>query len=610
MKNSILDKFFKAKLSNLDGGAPLNTWELLSDKMDMQLPDSLVEDQGFDQKIKEAIGNISAIEMPSWQAFVPSLDLEENLEDIETDIALDDTVKNSLENLDLQYDPTTWDTLADRLDVLDHTILESQAEEIDQVSYQKLLNYTVPQKAGDWEAFNRELNKEFVLPYKLLFNYKLAEIAILASLILIFFQAKPVIQNHFESKKLASATVLSETQKSSELLHFDGSANNNSTVAKPADVNKKIDAAITKSDELSVSTVADKTNTIYHNLENHKVESASNNSNSFTQNNSISSATTSILANKQSVALDESLSSNTAITAIVQSTSKQVEKKETPVQLVKQEDKSILPKYDSFLSVEKLPTESLMNIPFAGDNITACFSCDTDNTILRWRLGAHVDAVYTYILTPYDNILNLRSYNHATLGYGAGLSASLVLDKWELESGFKFISRQYTPRRASQNVGNIAQGWITVEISKIQMNVLSVPLNLRYHFNSNNGKTHFYLHGGATMSVATQVNQFRNSSFFGQNKRPSLDASRELFEESDIISDKIFANGWFDGGSYIENRYFTVNLGLGFERKISSRYSIFGQTTYAQYLDNKGIGVNNDRFNTVEFSTGVRALFK
>jgi hypothetical protein len=212
-------------------------------------------------------------------------------------------------------------------------------------------------------------------------------------------------------------------------------------------------------------------------------------------------------------------------------------------------------------------------------------------------------------MTPYDNILNLKSYNHATLGYGAGLSTSLLYGKWELESGFKFTSRQYTPK-GIQNVGNVRQGYLSIEIDKIQMNLLSVPLNLRYHFNDKKGKTHFYMHGGATMHVATQANYFIKSNFLGNNKRPGLNESKILFEEADILSDKIFSLGWFEGGSYIENRYLTVNLGLGFEQKISSRYSIFGQTTYAQYLDRKGLGPNNDRFNSVEFSTGVRALFK
>ncbi len=606
MKNNLLDKFFKDTLSNLDGGDSLNTWDDLSSKMDTQIPHDPIEDYAFDQKIKDAISSISVIEMPSWQAFVPSLDLEENLAEIETDLVLDNTVKNNLENLDTTYDPASWDVLANKLDTVDNPVLESQDEQLDKVSYDKLLNYTVPQKAGDWQIFNRELDKEFVLPYKLLFKYKLAELAILASLILIFFQAQPHIKNHFENKKIAKATNVEQTineQVTAPIAPVSTRSTESTTKIEAPKASSK--AISQEKDALQIS----KKKTTDASTATDSILSNSNVNNSITAISS-SPATTSSSANSISVISNDSVDkANTTVTAIIQSTNEQSPTEATPPQLVVQEEVVDLPKYGNLLNVMKLPMEALMNIPFAGDDVTACFSCNTDNTILRWRLGAHVDALYTYIMTPYDNILNLNSYNHATLGYGAGLSTSLLYGKWELASGFKFTSRQYTPR-AIQNVGNVRQGYLAIEIDKIQMNLLSVPLNLRYHFNDKRGKTHFYMHGGATVHVATQANYFIKSNFLGNNKRPSLDESKILFDEADILSDKIFSLGWFEGGSYIENRYLTVNLGIGFERKISSRYSIFGQTTYAQQLDSKGLGPNNDRFNSVEFSTGVRALFK
>ena len=592
-------------LSNIDGGDPSDTWDILSDKLDTQIPQDPLEDYAFDQKIKDAISSISVIEMPDWQAFVPSLDLEENLEEIETDLALDDRVKNSLGNLNAAYDADSWNILAEKLDSVDHSILEHQDSELDQVSYDKLLNYTVPQRAGDWEAFNKELDKEFVLPYKLLFKYKVAEIAILASMILIFFQAQPHIKNHFKNNRVAESNIVKQINELPTL----GKRNNPIEDSRNAKAAKAADNKINKADKKKASK---------------EIQQTKSSSVIINDNSSNIVATTRKVGNFISTGLhtpinaagvidsnsdDTFLKASTTVTAIVESANEQVPVKEMPPQLVIQDEHSDLLTYGNLLDVNKLPMEVLMNIPFAGDVVTACFACDTDNTILRWRLGAHLDAIYTYIMTPYDNILNLKSYNHATLGYGAGLSTSLLYGKWELESGFKFTSRQYTPK-GIQNVGNVRQGYLSIEIDKIQMNLLSVPLNLRYHFNDKKGKTHFYMHGGATMHVATQANYFIKSNFLGDNKRPGLDESKILFEEADILSDKIFSLGWFEGGSYIENRYLTVNLGLGFERKISSRYSIFGQTTYAQYLDSKGLGPNNDRFNSVEFSTGVRALFK
>ena len=599
MKNNLLDKYFKDKLSNIDGGNPLDTWDALSNKMDTQIPQDPIEDYTFDQKIKDAITDITVIEMPAWQSFVPSLDLEENLQELEADIALDDTVKNSLEHLDSQYDASTWDMLADKLDAVDNAVTEGQDVLLDSVSYDRLLNYTVPQRAGDWEVFNKELDKEFVLPYKLLFKYKLAEIAILASLILIFFQAQPHIKNHFEHNQIADTSSIkqsNELQTQSELSttikRLENIETTNSSNHITSTFDKKVSAKhiVNNASATNISKGNISSNTI-------STKIADQNTNTNSARPSTALHTPSIV-DTYTNSDDTSLKASTTVTAIVESTNEQVPVKEMPPQLVIQEEGTDLEKYGDLLNIKKLPMEVLMNIPFTGDDVTACFACDTDNTILRWRLGAHLDAIYTYIMTPYDNILNLNSYNHATLGYGAGLSTSLLYGKWELASGFKFTSRQYTPK-GIENVGNVRQGYLSIEIDKIQMNLLSVPLNLRYHFNDKKGKTHFYMHGGATMHVATQANYFIKSNFLGNNKRPGLDESKILFEEAEILSDKIFSLGWFEGGSYIENRYLTVNLGLGFERKISSRYSIFGQTTYAQFLDSKGLGPNNDRFNSV-----------
>ncbi len=603
MKIDSLDKFFKDKLSQLDGGDSLNTWDMLSDKMDTQSPFSPIEDSAFDQKIKDAIGSITVIEMPAWQSFVSNLDLEENLEEIESDIQLDNSIKNNLDDLNPAYEDSSWDLLEQRLDTLHHADLETKDLELDQVSYEKLLNYTVPQKAGDWEALDKELDKEFVLPYKLLFKYKFAELAILASLILIFFQAKPYLEKHVAGNQTNIESAKVETIKPIA-----------STITKPIQESSKI------TNSKALANVQDKVNTsiaipssslnnsIVSSSENKVIVSTDINSDSESINYIANSASTSKSSDIILIDNDEYLETNTIATAIVKSRNEQIPTQETPPQLVQQTADTPLPTNAVFNLLSKLPTGSLVNLPYNGKGVNICLLCDTDKTILDWRLGAHVDAAYTVIMTPFDQVLNLDSYNHATVGYGAGLSTSLLLGSWELESGFSYASRSYSPD-ITESVGTLAQGFLQIELSKLEMNILSIPLHLRYHFNKKLAKTHFYMHGGASMHVAVQTNHFIDGDFLGNNKRPDQTVSKKLLEESEI-SDKIFSDGWFEGGSFIENRYYTFNVGLGFERKISKRYSIFGQTTYAQFLDSKGIGPNNDRFNSVKFSTGVRALFK
>ena len=283
--------------------------------------------------------------------------------------------------------------------------------------------------------------------------------------------------------------------------------------------------------------------------------------------------------------------------------------KENSIPLLVVKEENISERLRLGLNTAKLPQGAFVSLPYNEEGMQVCQDCFKTESILRWRLGAHLDAKYDYIMTAYDNVFNLESYNHTTFSYGAGLSTSVLMGNWELESGFDYATRQYNTR-TGEIIGNISNGYLKVKLDKIQMNILSIPLNLRYHFKDHSSKTYIYVHAGATMNVATHANYFIKSEFLNSGRRPTPDETTRLVEESNTASDKIYSLGWFEGGTYVSNRYFYANLGLGFERKISSRYSIFGQTTYSHYLDNKGFGPNDDRFNSVSISTGIRALFK
>ena len=603
MESNSLDKFIKDKLVNLDAGNPLDTWAQLNDKLDANLTPTSEEDLVFDSNIKENLEELNAIEMADWDNFLPALELDENLEAIEADLVIDNTVKANLVQLEADYDPNTWTTLSDKLNLADVLEHEKEDLDLDQVAYDKLLNITVPQQAGDWESFEKDLDKEFVLPFKLLFKYKLAEVAILTSLILIFFQLNPIVNN--------------STQPNLEVVEEITILNTSSDISDGTEriVTKAATAATPLAHTISKPTLNKKaTVKRQNNVSDIKAAHSINNS---SQSKNFTSLSTSLTItnnrdadrNNNTINDEPILEVSSPVAAVVSAKGEQIEKEKSVLKVISDKDSNVNQGFGPVLNTAKLPTEALVNLNIDDNGVQFCKSCYQLGSVLRWRLGAHLDGKYEYIMTAYDNVFDLESYNHSTFGYGAGLSTSILLGNWELESGFDYASRQYSPR-GEETLGSIAKGFLRVQLDKIQMNILSIPLNLRYHFKDKLTKTHFYMHAGATLNVATQANYFIKSEFLNNARRPSVNETSRLFEESETTSDKIYSLGWFEGGSYLENRYLTANIGLGFERKISGRYSIFGQTTYSHFLDNKGLGPNDDRFHTINFSTGVRALFK
>ena len=68
--------------------------------------------------------------------------------------------------------------------------------------------------------------------------------------------------------------------------------------------------------------------------------------------------------------------------------------------------------------------------------------------------------------------------------------------------------------------------------------------------------------------------------------------------------------GLLEGGSIIDNGYISLNLGMGIERYMSHRWSIFAQPTYYQSLlypnTTNGFGPYRDKFNTMSIMFGVK----
>jgi len=604
MENKFFDKFINDSLNHLDGGEPLDTWDQLNDKLDANLIPITQEDLAFDQNIKNNIEDVNAIEMADWENFLPALELDENLSSIDMDMRIETAAKSKLSHIEVDYDPNTWPKLSDKLDLEEVITQEEVNQNLDQLAYDKLLNYTVPQGPGDWEILEKKLDKEFILPFKLLFKYKLAEVSIVASLILLFFQVNPILEQQLQNNnEHVAQEQIPKTEVSESSKFVSENAINETFVIES--IPKKVVSIENKKDITPIQQIVNSTSN--STIDNSTIDNSINQI-AIHRTAEFQTPQETVFTNSSSIVDESILKISSTVTPVVSADDEQTLKEEA-LQLVVTDEPSVEQGIGPVLSTAMLPSTSLVSLNFKDKGVQFCKSCYNLGSILRWRLGVHLDSKFDYIMTAHDNILDIDSYNHSTFGYGAGLSTSVLLGQWELESGFSYAARQYTPRVRNEIIGSVARGFIKLNLDKIQMNVLSIPLNLRYHFNSSLAKTHFYIHGGATLNVATHATYFVKSESVSAGRRPTLNETSKLIEESDTF-DKIFSNGWFEGGSYLENKYYSANLGFGFERKFSARYSVFGQATYSQFLENRGLGPNDDRFNSVNFTTGVRALFK
>lgn len=590
MDNNYLDKVIKALLEQYDAGDPGNTWDALHSKLDT------VHDAKFDETIKSKINDLEEVyDAATWTTLVAAisqLDANSTIEEL-----LDQKAKNLLEDIEPTYEPSSWELLQNKLQLEDDLSNIEIPEEVDLAAYGSLGDLDVPYNENDWNKFQKQLDREFVLPYTLLFKYKLAEVAILLLFLLGVTQFIPLKKaNKIFAKQNIEATTDNDQQ-------LNEAAPLESTQATTHSVVKEITNENRPATENSIV-----------NTSNSDLIASSATSNTLLNTDlDVNNNDNSAVAISERLTQDEVNYENSRILSQAKTnevTSIAVNPLAAATQITKESDSEQSDANDPVLdNPSLLEATSLARFTDFSDNIVPdCIVCRNPVSLLRWRMTAQLNVDYNYIMTPYDNALSVKSYEHAALGYGAGLATSLGLGRWDLELGANYISRKYTPKPISERVGNILDGYLNFELDKIELNLLNIPLHIRYYFKTKK-KTEVFLSGGASMNVAMQANYFRKAEFASRQRTPDLTKADQLLEETLINTQKIYSLGFIDGGNFLENRFFTADLGLGIERKISHRYSIFGQANYQHFLDS-GIGPNKDRFNSLSLSAGARALFR
>ncbi len=242
------------------------------------------------------------------------------------------------------------------------------------------------------------------------------------------------------------------------------------------------------------------------------------------------------------------------------------------------------------------------------------------------RVGMFSSLNGDYINTPYDEILNQAAYSRVAVNYGGGFSVSWEWSKWEIETGLAYNHKEYSPEQTPVLFGNTVDGYNVEGLLNIELNTFQIPLQVKYDVKQTS-KWHFYTASGVSLHVITQANYDVKSTMASQlniGSSPTiskneyqlssfqLDRFKKYARPSEPQSDKLkkkkFADGWVSGGTFRENSYYTANIGLGIERFIDEKWSVFVQPTYRQNLPfiNGGIGPNQDRISTLELLIGAK----
>lgn len=223
---------------------------------------------------------------------------------------------------------------------------------------------------------------------------------------------------------------------------------------------------------------------------------------------------------------------------------------------------------------------------------------------LTLRMGMFGGPDYNRIISPPNPELRNQRDDYYALGYGGGINVALQYGRWELGSGLIYSAKQYDPRQVGFITGSLQQGYNGEVLREIQLNIFSIPLNARYNFIHNDRWRSYFVMGSA-LQVATDATYFITSLHLPNTVTAPLPEPNN----SQINNTQ---KGLLQGGSLRQNGFVTANFGLGLERVLSDRISLFAQPTYQHSIGyfSGGFGPDHDRINTMSIWMGVRVKVK
>ena len=207
-----------------------------------------------------------------------------------------------------------------------------------------------------------------------------------------------------------------------------------------------------------------------------------------------------------------------------------------------------------------------------------------------------------FIETPYDEVYGLNPYTQTVVGYGGSFKARVDFKTFLIETGISYGKKLYHPKEIIEFFdGDIRAGYRGISLSQIEMDIISVPLNI-VHYISKEGPWRFYSKVGASMHMIGLSDYYLQEYARGTGNQP---ASIPSENEADIL-EKNFENGIAQGGSFSNNTYFTLNMGLGIEKFVTDRYSLFAEPYYQHGIFNPQLGPNKDNIHNLTLSLGAR----
>ncbi len=551
--------------------------------------------QHIDKVIREKLEGLEAGYDPgSW-------DLLAHRMDFDAQQAVDGFFKNRLENIGAAIPPNDWDAFEKVLDANESTESSEAENQFDDVAYEKLNDLEASFRQHHWSLMAKRLEEEFSIRHQL-YRYKVAEIVLMALLLLTVFRFMPLLE------KWQQPAVSSDLHPPVEQPQRNISADP-TTAASYLSMNMESEDAATGN---TVTFTAKK----HHLLKSKKGHALIP--------SVLSGSPLQALKNTSSDTGDglTTTSSGWATDPVNPLPAKkltlQPPHSESQSRVAEITSKKL--KQQQFLAAKRHPaSKPLATLPIEKVSASFAWELPAVKTIparkkndLRFSIFTTTDV--NYVTTPPDQISVFgepvqTGYNETLAsGYGGGVNISFKRNRWEYQTGGIYSFKRYIPNTPIF-IFETLNFYIKEDFNGIQLDIFQVPLNALYHF-KNSGKWRLYASAGVSAHFVTSTiyefdvqKESLNPPTEG-NRNSSPDDTKSIKQQKD------FPDGLLDGGQLQDNFYMSANIGLGAEYYLSPKWTIFFQPNYQHFMMSGGIGTNRDKIYTTSLYLGTKFNLK
>ncbi len=547
----------------------------------------------FDEEIRQKLENLQAGYDPnSWDILAHRMDFEAQQE-------VDDIFKSRLEGMNAAMPPSSWDALEQMIEADEAAEVIEKEAHLDNVAYDKLHDLRAPYEQQHWVLMAKRLEEEYSLRNQI-YRYKIAEIVLMALLLLSIIRFTPLIENWLQSspdqpqiiqhtpvQPIANAvqsvdhhSIPQDQLDNRAMGTLQGNKISNSGIGVN-DLDFKIDS---KSLQFHKPTLRSDS-------ENGNVPSSN------TQNKESSFPKLQPLPYNTLTQLDYPSS----IASTFGEKVKELLLQKHLVHYLKHNNYH-QPKFVTALAISGIEPEYAWELPSIKVNPAK------KKSDLRFSIFTSTD--FNYVTTPPTQIRGFgdpvqTKYNETiAMGYGGGVNISWKKDRWEYQTGGIYSFKRYIPNTPLLIFETI-NFWVREDFNGIQMDILQLPFNALYHF-KNTGKWRFYASAGLSthfvIKTVYEIDYDRKALNLSGGSSPDDTKSLKKYKD--------FPNGLADGGKLRDNFYMSANVGIGAEYYLSPKWTIFFQPNYQHFMMSGGIGTNKDKIYTSSLYIGTKFNLK